>query len=221
MAANRISTQNMLAYRNVPLGQLSGKERGDRIEELARAVDAIVHPLMRIEDPVASFGANGRRLSGRIAGYDWQRNDRRIECKSGQLLWSPQEQTWRVGFQAIKIAFEGVRRNGAFDELQLALYSPVGIHMLRHNLTCRMSTTGTFMSSGSSILVRGQKYDVDYVRSLDVILQKLTDGGCSEIAFVEWSCLKDSVTSGGSPQAAVCQTSELDVLSSAPTCPPT
>eukprot|EP00927_Polykrikos_kofoidii_P008114 TRINITY_DN13360_c0_g1_i2.p1 TRINITY_DN13360_c0_g1~~TRINITY_DN13360_c0_g1_i2.p1 ORF type:complete len:441 (+),score=23.63 TRINITY_DN13360_c0_g1_i2:85-1407(+) len=188
LATRGVDAETSLAYNNVPLAQLSAKARGDRIEELARAVDAMIHSDAQIEDPVLGFCVDGSRRSKGNAGYDWRRNGRRIECKSGQLRWCRFSRVWKVSFRGIKMALEGVRPSPAFDELQLALYSPIGIHILEHNLMFRVSTAGQSTSStGHEVCVSAEKGDTDYSRCLDVIRQKLIVGGCKEIAFVTWS----------------------------------
>eukprot|EP00927_Polykrikos_kofoidii_P008112 TRINITY_DN13360_c0_g1_i10.p1 TRINITY_DN13360_c0_g1~~TRINITY_DN13360_c0_g1_i10.p1 ORF type:complete len:441 (+),score=37.66 TRINITY_DN13360_c0_g1_i10:85-1407(+) len=188
LATRGVDAETSLAYNNVPLSQLSPKARGDRIEELVRAVDATIHLDAHIEEPVVDFGVDGRRRCKSSAGYDWRRNGRRIECKSGQLRWCRVHRVWKVYFSGIKMALEGVRPSPAFDELQLALYSPSGVHILEHNLRFHVSTAGNTTSfAGHCVVVSAETGDTDYSRCLDVIRQKFLVGGCKEIAFVTWS----------------------------------
>ena len=115
-----------LAYRTVtastfagaPLASHDGATRGKVLTGYARRCDADEHPGAVIEDAVAGEDVNGRRRAQNQAAYDWQRDGRRVACKSAQLRWNDSNQCWKLLFKNIKL--------DACDELLLAAYTPEG-----------------------------------------------------------------------------------------------
>ena len=93
-----------LAYRTVtastfagaPLASLTGDTRGKVLTGYARRCDADEHPGAVIEDAVAGEDVNGKRRGQNQAAYDWQRDGRRVACKSAGLTWDDSLQRWKL-----------------------------------------------------------------------------------------------------------------------------
>ena len=85
-----------LAYRTVtastfagaPLASHDTVTRGKVLTGYARRCDADEHPHTLIEDAVAGEAVDGRRRGQNSAAYDWQRDGRRVACKSAQMRWN-------------------------------------------------------------------------------------------------------------------------------------
>ena len=133
-------------------------------------------------------------------GYDWERMDGRIKDKkakalrvkvaSGRLSWSASQQRWRLLFGGdLKLAVKGVR-SPKFSELQLAFYTPRGIHIWRHDLRLGVYTQGKRTASqGHQICISGRGVRTEHAepwdRALDgTILPRLESSACERIAFV-------------------------------------
>ena len=172
------------AYEGVPLAELSAVPRANVLTSLARGLDTSLHPHARIEDAVAGTRVDGGRRGQNMAPYDWRRDGVRVACKSAQLQWSAGTRRWMVGFQRIKPS----GAEGAFDELLLALYTPRGVHVYRHDLRLGMSTAGkSTQADGRRIHVYGPRDEGSWHSALDgAILPKLDESGCERVAEVRW-----------------------------------
>ena len=91
----------------------------------ARRCDADEHPGAVIENAVAGEDVNGNPRGQNKAAYDWQRDGRRVACKSAQMRWNDSSQRWMLQFHTVKL--------DACDELLLAVYTPEGVHLFRHD----------------------------------------------------------------------------------------
>merc|ERR1712167_537933 len=100
------------------------------------------------------------------APYDYLSNGRRIEVKSAQLSWNVSSNRW--GFKFFKVV------SNNHDELLLVLYTPRGIYVYEYNgnigLTCNGRGSTDF--GQKNIEIWGRKYQEDWERALDRILQK-------------------------------------------------
>ena len=132
-----------LAYRTVtastfagaPLASHDAVTRGKVLTGYARRCDADEHPGAAIEDAVAGEDVNGMRRGQNMVAYDWQRDGRRVACKSSQLHWKTDStQRWKLQFKNVK--------PDACDELLLAAYTPEGVHLFRHDRRAGLSTHG-------------------------------------------------------------------------------
>lgn len=125
-------------------------------------------------------------VSGCPAPYDWMRDGVRVECKSSQLSWCTIKQHWKFHFCSVKMArYMGQSR--VFDELQLVLYSPRGIHVYHPDLALGVASAGVFtQTEGYSVVIRGPRNVMCWSQGLDAILSKLDRSGCRPIAFVPW-----------------------------------
>ena len=176
-----------LAYRTVtastfagaPLASLTGDTRGKVLTGYARRCDADEHPGAVIEDAVAGEAVDGRRLAQNQAAYDWQRDGRRVACKSAQLTWDDSTQRWQLQFREIKL--------DACDELLLAAYTPEGVHLFRHDRRAGLSTNGkSTAATGKQVKFYGPSNEPDWRVALREILEKVEAKGCRRLAFVPW-----------------------------------
>ena len=178
-----------LAYRTVtastfagaPLASHDAVTRGKVLTGYARRFDADEHPGAVIEDAVAGEGVNGRRRGQNSAAYDWQRDGRRVACKSAQLRWKTdsKKQYWMLQFSNVKL--------DACDELLLAAYTPEGVHLFRHDRRAGLSTNGkSTAATGKVITFYGPKHEPDWRVALGEILEKVEAKGCRRRAFVQW-----------------------------------
>ncbi len=176
-----------LAYRTVtastfagaPLASHDAVTRGKVLTGYARRCDADEHPGAVIEDAVAGEDVNGRRRGQNRAAYSYQRDGRRVACKSAQLKWNGGNQFWELKFSAVKL--------DACDELLLAAYTPEGVHLFRHDRRAGLTTNGkSTAATGKQIFFVGPKHERDWHAALPEILGKMEAKGCRPRAFVPW-----------------------------------
>ena len=176
-----------LAYRTVtastfagaPLASHDAVTRGKVLTGYARRCDADEHPGAVIEDAVAGEAVDGRRRGQNMAAYDWQRDGRRVACKSAQLKWDDSLQCWKLQFQDVK--------PDACDELLLAAYTPEGVHLFRHNGRAGLSThSKSTAATGKQIQFVAPRDEPDWRVALREILGKVEAKGCRRRAFVPW-----------------------------------
>ena len=119
-----------------------------------------------------------------MAPYDWQRDGRRVACKSAQLKWDTSRRYWKLQFRDVKLGGEGTE--AAFDELLLAAYTPRGIYLYRHDGRLGVSTSGkATAATGRNIKVLGPYDEADWASALDeAVLPKLEERGCDCLAFI-------------------------------------
>ena len=176
-----------LAYRTVtastfagaPLASHDAVTRGKVLTGYARRCDADEHPGAVIEDAVAGEDVDGKKR-GHQAAYSYQRDGRRVACKSAQLKWAAgSDNRWMLQFTAIKL--------DACDELLLAAYTPEGVHLFRHDRRAGLSTNGkSTAATGKEITFYGPKHEPDWRVALREILEKVVAKGCRRLAFVPW-----------------------------------
>ena len=163
-------------YQGVPLSHMTPTVRGLRIEQIAFEVDQCLHPNCSFVKCSSSGTA------------DWLRGGVRVEIKHGQMLLNKKAQFWRCKFQRIKCAHEGVRDMDSYDELWLAIYSPFGIHFLKHpGGKVHFCDTGVGQQAfGSDIDIYAPKHVLDVREALDEMLRKMKEWGCQPLATIPW-----------------------------------
>lgn len=181
-AVRQASGLKHAAYADVPLSNLCPATRALRILEMAREVDAMLHPKASFMDPEPSRCSDGR-TRGRGLGqqtYDWMRDGLRIECRSSGLSWDTTNQRWYARFVGIQF--------DRLDELNLAIWSPAGISLFRHNLNFGVSSHRLRSEwIGLSIQIVASRSDTDCLLALGSISQKLEDAGCPLVAHIRWT----------------------------------
>ena len=182
LLARRTVTEE--AYEGVPLAELATVPRANVLTSVVREIDTSLHPDARIEDAVPGTRIDDSKRGQHQAPYDWQRDGVRVACKSAQLTWHVSKRLWEVRFSEIKPA----GAEGEFDELLLALYTPRGVHVYRHDLRLGMSTSGKATeATGRTIQVHGRCDVESWQSALDgAILPKLDERGCERVAEVRW-----------------------------------
>ena len=171
----------------MPLAECGGAARGDVLGAVVRRLDAgWVHPGAAFEDAVAGENVNVKRRGQNMAAYDWRRDGRRVACKGAQLKWNAHDERWMLQFQNVKLAAPG-EAEAAFDELQLAAYTPEGVHLFRHDLRAGVSTVGkATAATGRQIAFVGPQHEASWHVALAAILEKMEAKGCRRLAFVPW-----------------------------------
>ena len=114
------------------------------------------------------------------------RDDRRVACRSAQLLWRKATRNWSFQFRNVQLPLVGVRDAAPFDELLLVCYSPKGIHLYRHDQRSGVSTNGKNTAlTGHNIQFGGPRGEDDWRVALESALDKMDAGG-ERLAFVDW-----------------------------------
>jgi len=170
------------AYKGRPLANVSACARGVIIQKIARRVDCILHPEARVLNAQITPRVDGAHRSANQTEYDWLRDDIRIECKSAQLRWDTSNKCWKCVFSGIKASRSGLVCQNAFDELFLALYSPLGIHFFRHNVA--WEARGGQLEHRIRIYAR--RRDVSWPAALDTVLDKLEVKTFGLVASILW-----------------------------------
>ncbi|CAK9020520.1 unnamed protein product [Durusdinium trenchii] len=161
-----LATRQDTEYEGVPLSQITPALRGLRIEEIAFEVDRVLYPNCIFS-----------RTSSKV---DWFRGEVRVEVKHGMMRFDKGHRRWMCSFRNIKCDL--------FDELWLAIYSPFGIHFLKHpGGQVRFSLTGLKEEArGKEMHVLGSQHLLDVREALDDMLKKMEEWGCQRLATILW-----------------------------------
>ena len=180
-------TVTATTFAGVPLASHDAVRRGKVLASFARGCDAELHPGAMLEEAVAGERVDGTQRGQNQAEYDWQRDGRRVACKSAQLTWDGSNGRWMLKFHRVKLATAG-GRDAAFDELLLAAYTPEGVHLFRHDLRAGVSTSGVSTAATGNLQITfcGPGHELDWRVALGELLGKVEDKGCRPLAFVPW-----------------------------------
>merc|ERR1711974_439095 len=114
-----------------------------------------------LEEPTGSTSCNGKRLGRHSQSCDWLRGGQRVECKSAQLRHDKQLRGWKFQFCRIKM---GGLTPKMCDELVIALYTPIGIYVYRHDFRLGISSSGKDTAPfGYVITLCGPTGEVDWL----------------------------------------------------------
>ena len=176
-------TVTATTFAGVPLASHDSVTRGKVLTAFARCHDAELHSAAVLENAVAGERVDGGRRGQDKAEYDWQRDGWRVACKGAGLRWNRRNECWMLQF---KLATAG-GRDAAFDELLLAVYTPEGVHLVRHDLRAGVTTNGkSTLATGQDIQLYGPSNEPDWRVALPEILDKMEHKGCRRLAFVPW-----------------------------------
>ena len=166
-----------------PVSGLTQHEQGRKCQEWAKRVLQEQNPEAEIFDPEVGLCCDGTKRGRNFAPYDFLINGRRVEIKSGRMVWHAGKQCWMARFTDIKLQ-NGQGEGFAFDDLYLVLFSPQGLHLIKHDLTTGTSRDGERTTvRGHCIYVYGSRANTCWEEALPVFLQKLCEqGNCSLIA---------------------------------------
>ena len=171
-------TVTATTFAGVPLASHDSVTRAKVLATFARCHDAELDSGVVLEDAVAGEDVDGKRRGQDQAAYDWQRDGRRVACKSAGLRWDRNKEHWMLQFSNVKLATAG-GRDAAFDELLLAVYTPEGVHLFRHDQRSGVSTHGVRSAAkGKQITFQGPSHEPDWRVALGAILGKMADKGC-------------------------------------------
>ena len=146
----------------MPLASHDTVTRAKVLTAFARRCDEESNPGAAFEDAVAGLCVGGTRRAQDQAEYDWSRDGRRVACKSAQLAWNRDMEFWKLTFSNVKLRREGAEA-AAFDELLLAVYSPAGVHLFRHDLRAGVSSDGkATAATGSQLKFVGPMHEPDW-----------------------------------------------------------
>ena len=166
-------------YHGKPFGSMSHQLRGVRIQRIVFEIDKLLHSRSFFAHCSDEQTCSGAIRSQHNASVDWIRDGKRVEAKSAQLSFEKFGQTWLCAFYAIK--------QDCFDELLLAIYSPRGLDVFKHDGFFCLSTMGIATETwGKSIRVRAPSGELDPIRALQFIEAKLEANNCPRIARIFW-----------------------------------
>jgi len=161
-------TKTADVYKNVPLATLTPKERGDLLEKTVR-YDVVEETTgEKTYDPDPGTTITGKKRGRNQAPFDFYLGDgrQRVEVKSAQLNWEKDRKRWSASFQHVKRA--------EYDLLYLALYTPSGIYVFKHNHEFGKSTTGKQQEScGGYINVYGPQNQESIEEATKAVLKKM------------------------------------------------
>ena len=174
-------------FAGVPLADCSSAVRAEALFKLVRRLDECwLNEGAEFAKPEAGRSVDGKRRAQNNAEFGWRRDGRRVACKSAALSYVASLQTWKLRFAKVKLAMAGTR-DAAFDELLLAVYTPEGVHLVRHDLRAGVTTNGkSTLATGQDIQLYGPSNEPDWRVALPEILDKMEHKGCRRLAFVPW-----------------------------------
>ena len=172
---------------NMPLAHVSESLRGRCLEAVVREIVQELSPASEVSSPPPSKCCNGRETGKSQRPCDWIQSARRVECKSAKQSWDRCSKRWRFVFGGIKQGDQTMLFD-FFDDLLLALHTPRGLYIYRHNGSLGLSRKGVATKvSGCQIRLSGPAGVECWQQALDEILRKLDTSGCQRMAFVDWA----------------------------------
>lgn len=166
-------------YHRKPFGSMSSQLRGVRMQRIVLEIDKLLHSRSLFAHCFNEQTSSGAVRSQHSASADWIRDGKRVEVKSAQLSFSQSYQNWCCSFFAIK--------QECFDELLLAIYSPRGLDVFKHDGFFGLCTMGIATDAcGKGINVRAPTGELDPLRALQFIEAKLEANNCPRIARIFW-----------------------------------
>ena len=153
------------AYVGIPLAELSAKARGDVLEGVVRRV--LEESAGEVAtDPVVGVSVAGSKRPLTSAPYDFSLRGRRVEVKSAQLKYDKHRLCWFVSWQQIK--------SDMHDDLYLAMYTPSGVFLFKHDGTKGVTTSGKAQESGGGqVQVCGPRSEKSVERATAVVVDKM------------------------------------------------
>ena len=149
------------------------------MQRIVWEIDKLLHSRSFFDHCSNEQTCSGSRRGQHNASVDWVRDGKRVEAKSAQLSFNKSHQNWFCSFSAIK--------DDCFDELLLAIYSPRGLDVFKHDGVFALSTRGIATeTSGKCIYVGAPSGELDPLRALQFIEAKLEANNCPCIARIFW-----------------------------------
>ena len=155
---------------------MSKEKRALRIQAMGRHINQRLSPRSSIRCLTELSKMSGLNQGASTA--DWLRDGRRIELKSSGLVWDRGQKRWLSLFCGIK--------PDLFDELWLAIRSPLGIHFYKaESLETLDLGVGTGHGAWRKVFY-GPNGEADGLKAFQVIEAKMIAKGCQLVAVVEW-----------------------------------
>ncbi|CAE7506842.1 unnamed protein product [Symbiodinium sp. CCMP2456] len=170
------------AFDGTPLQHASPTVRGLRVEALAFEIDKMLNAPARFRRSFSEKTAASCLKGLPASSCDWLRNDIRVEVKHSRLQFDESRGRWLCSFSGLKTASAISGAAQMFDELWLAVFSPIGLHFLK--CSGMFGATLARRSEGTRFYVHGPAHEPDVHSALQHILDKMTKGGCCLIATV-------------------------------------
>ena len=157
-----IMTVTQKAYVDVPLSTLSN--RGYVLEHVVRRF--LKHSTGNsTTDPVLGTTISGKKRGRNTAPYDFLLGDRRVEVKSAQLCWNK-----ALRWEAVWCNIKPIEH----DDLYLALYTPSGVFVFKHDSKFGISTHGKHQAaSGGRIWVVGAHHESSISKATEAVVEKM------------------------------------------------
>ena len=157
-----------------PLSDFSPTARASHVEQIGFDIDQKLNPK-------STFFRQGGRFS-----VDWIRDTVRVELKHARIV-KMKAGSWRCCFSNIKCAADGLRQANAFDELWLALYSPLGIDFFQSCGHLRYTSVGVRGPVfGVDLDLRTPGHHTEVGEALRAFQWQLEQAGCRFTASVRW-----------------------------------
>ena len=173
-------TKTADVYQKLPLATLSPKERGDLLEKKNR--DVVEETTgEKTYDPDPGETIAGKKRGRNSAPFDFYLGDgrQRVEVKSAQLRWNKCDKRWFASFQGVKQA--------EYDLLYLALYTPSGIYVFKHNHEYGKTTNGKQQEScGGNIKVAGPRNQESIEEATKAVLRTMGSMHVKTIKYDEF-----------------------------------
>ena len=101
------------------------------------------------------------------------------------MKWDGANRCWEAKWTNVKLGHEGAPAQ--FDELQLALYTPRGVYLYRHDLQLGVTSAGKRTgTAGYNIKLAGPRGEGEWALALDNAMLRKLDQHCERIAIVRW-----------------------------------
>lgn len=187
--ASASSSPTRLVYADpdevAPLGRslagLSGQAKHALCRSLLYRLDQDCHP-------GSTFESTDRHAC------DWRRDGCRVRVRTSQLAWQQQKALKEGGVSTGRwaLSFSSVRIDNAQDdeeELQLAIVTPDGVQVWRHDLKTGVGSAGRFESAhGKRIMMYSRAGVRGWRAALELwIAPKLLQGGCTLLDDVRYT----------------------------------
>eukprot|EP00439_Symbiodinium_sp_Y106_P063774 s375_g9.t3 len=157
-----------------PLSDLSPCARGKYVEQMGFEIDQKLNSTSTFVRPRS------------LDPVDWIRDSVRVELKHAKMV-KMKAPLWRCCFSNIKCAADEVRQTNAFDELWLALYSPLGIDFFGSCGQLRYTSVGVRGPAlGRDLDLRVSSRHKDVFEALCAFRRQLEQAGCHFTASVRW-----------------------------------
>ena len=170
-------TRTQAEYAGVPLATYPPSARGLALEG---ATQCFLEQHHRVRARAGACGTTtaGRKRGRNMAPCDFKIRRKRVEVKSAQLTWNPSQHYWVAKWHNVK--------PDEHDDLYLALYTPSGVYLYKHDGDYGMCTKGKRQASlGGGVQVYGPRNETSIARATAVVCQKLA-GHIESIAHLTY-----------------------------------